>query len=158
MPDSSTTPEPDPDTDSAPAVPASQRHHTERDPAEPAPPVPAGPPEAPRGDRHYLRPVDWDGHFSSMWAARDDRDLTRELAAEHERESDRRELDQMWRELRDEANAEANTQDARERERADEWVPRDDARSRLFEKTSKLDRASDEADQDAEPDDPTETR
>lgn len=112
---------------------------------------PAGPPEPPADDeRPPLRPVDWDGSFSSTWNSRYAKEVTNRLAAEHERELSQREHEQMMQEFREKANADADARDAEARdEQAREWLHAaeslragDDARSRLFDKLGKLERPS----------------
>lgn len=148
MPDSSTTPEPNPDEDPAPTGPV--------------PPAPAGPSEQPSDDHPPLRPVDWDGHFSRTWNTRYADEATDRIAAGQAEEWNRQWLDRTMRDLADKAQDEADAREARAREErhsaalADRFDPGDSARSRLFEKTGHLDHPSDQPQaRDADGDNPS---
>jgi len=128
---------------------------------------PAGPPEPPADDeRPPLRPVDWDGSFSSTWNSRYADDVMNRLAAEQEFEWNEQRLDRIRQEFREKAEAEIAERDARAREeRAREqtagWQhPGDDARSRLFDKLGKLDKGlgAAGAESGADPDDEADPR
>ncbi|WP_217465693.1 hypothetical protein, partial [Candidatus Frankia nodulisporulans] len=70
-------------------------------------------------ERPSLRPVDWNGDFSSTWNSRDERDAVNELSAQYESESEQEDLDRRSVErverLRERADAEFDAQIAKEK-------------------------------------------
>jgi hypothetical protein len=127
----------------------------------PAGPPPSSPtPDEPISADPPLRPVDWDGSSSSTWRSRDDNNLANRLAAQHDIEWDRAQLDQKNREWRERIRAELEQEARDERERRmQEWERAesersDDARSRLFAKLDRLDRGSGETVADPPSEDP----
>ncbi|CAO5165662.1 conserved hypothetical protein [Frankia sp. AiPs1] len=91
-----------------------------------------------------LRPVNWDGSFTRTWASRSANNIAHRLAAEHEFEWAQRELDEVMRRQRDEANARA---DARQREELDRLLEQSaaaDAKPSLFDRLEGLGRVWDD--------------
>ncbi|MCK9877568.1 hypothetical protein MXD59_17615 [Frankia sp. Ag45/Mut15] len=129
----------------------------ERDPGSAAEPTTAADDETrdlPRPyERPSLRPVDWNGDFSSTWNSRDERDAVNELSAQYEAESEQEDLDRRSVErverLRERADAEFDTQIAKEKEAARRAKEVDDPRARLWAKLEGLGRVFE--DEDASP-------
>ncbi|EIV94489.1 hypothetical protein [Frankia sp. QA3] len=139
MPDNPADQQPDPTAEHAP--PPAATDPTRPPGTDPDAAASADPSEPSFESRYPLRPVDWDGNFSRTWREREGNELTRRLAAEHERKWEENAARQSLRATLARLDAEAARAEKQRHEEGEKPAVRI-RNAELERKLDKLDRLS----------------